>query len=44
MEGTYKNIGGTGRLAGISGGGTYKGRITSPTEVETSWEGNYQLG
>ena len=34
----------TGALARISGGGTYKGDITSPTEVQTSWEGTYQLG
>jgi len=44
MAGTWKYSGGTGAFANISGGGTYKGRITSPTEVETGWEGNYQLG
>jgi hypothetical protein len=43
MEGSWKYTGGTGAFARISGGGTYKGRIT-PTEVRTNWEGTYQLG
>ena len=43
MEGSWKYSGGTGAFARISGGGTYKGRIT-PTEVQTSWEGTHQLG
>jgi hypothetical protein len=43
MEGSWKYSGGTGAFARISGGGTYKGRI-SPTDVQTSWEGTYQLG
>jgi hypothetical protein len=44
MQGTWKLLGGTGALAGISGSGTYTGRMTSATEVEVSWEGSYQLG
>jgi hypothetical protein len=44
LEGTWKSSGGTGALAGVSGGGTFRGRMTSPTEVETKWEGTYQLG
>lgn len=44
MEGTWTYFGGTGRFASISGSGTYKGRITSPTEVEVGWEGTYQFG
>ena len=44
MDGNWKYLGGTGAFARISGGGTYKGQITSPTEVEMTWEGNYQLG
>jgi hypothetical protein len=44
IEGTWRYSGGTGALTGLSGGGTYKGVMTSPTEVETSWEGAYQLG
>jgi len=43
MEGRWNYTGGTGAFAKISGGGTYKGDI-SPTEVQTRWEGNYQLG
>jgi hypothetical protein len=43
MEGTWKYADGTGQFKGITGGGTYKGRMTSPTEVENTWEGTYQL-
>ena len=44
LEGTFKFEGGTGKFNGISGGGTYKGRAISPTELRMSWEGTYQLG
>jgi hypothetical protein len=44
LEGTRKSTGGTGAFAGITGSGTYKGVMASPTEVETKWEGAYQLG
>jgi hypothetical protein len=44
LEGTWQCTGGTGALARISGSGTYKGAMVSPTEVETKWEGSYQLG
>jgi hypothetical protein len=43
LEGNWKYTGGTGQFKGISGGGTYKGRLTSPTEVENNWEGKYEL-
>jgi hypothetical protein len=43
IEGTWRFTAGTGKLAGITGGGSYKGRLTSPTEVENNWEGTYQL-
>ena len=43
IEGTWKYTDGTGQFKGITGGGTYKGRMTSPTEVENTWEGTYQL-
>ena len=43
IEGTWKYVDGTGMFKGITGGGTYKGRMTSPTEVENTWEGTYEL-
>jgi hypothetical protein len=43
LEGTWKYSGGTGKLKGLTGGGTYKGRLTSPTQVEMTWDGAYQL-
>jgi hypothetical protein len=44
LKGTWKFSGGTGALTGLSGSGTFEGRMTSPTEVVTNWEGAYQLG
>jgi hypothetical protein len=44
MEGTWQFSGGTGALSSLSGGGTYKDLVTSPTELDVSWEGTYQLG
>ncbi len=43
MEGTWKYTGGTGKFKGISGGGKYKGRFTSPSEVINDWHGEYKL-
>jgi hypothetical protein len=43
MEGHWKYTHGTGKFNNISGGGQYTGRLTSPTEMEISWEGSYQL-
>jgi hypothetical protein len=43
IEGTWKYTGGTGNFQGITGGGTYQGRMTSPGEFENSWEGTYQI-
>jgi hypothetical protein len=43
MEGNWKFTGGTGKYQGLTGGGTYKGRLTSPTDVENTWDGIYQL-
>jgi hypothetical protein len=44
LEGTWKFSGGTGAFSRISGGGSFKTKLTSPTEVECNWEGAYQLG
>src|SRR5581483_8384652 len=41
LEGKFTFTGGTGKLLGIRGGGTYKGRITSPTTLEMSWSCQY---
>ena len=43
IEGNWKYVDGTGMFKGLTGGGTYKGRMTSPTEVENTWEGTYEL-
>jgi hypothetical protein len=43
IEGKWKYVDGTGLFKGVTGGGTYKGRMTSPTEVENTWEGTYEL-
>jgi hypothetical protein len=44
LKGTWKSSGGTGAFKGMTGSGTFSGVMTSPTEVETKWEGSYQLG
>ena len=43
IEGSWKYTGGTGNFQELTGGGTYKGRMTSPTEVENTWAGTYEL-
>lgn len=43
LEGTWEAISGTGKFKGMKAQGTYKGRMTSPSEVEMSWEGRYEL-
>jgi hypothetical protein len=43
IDGTWKSLGGTGAFSRITGNGTYKGRLISPTELEVSWEGTYSL-
>ncbi len=42
-EGTFRFTGGSGKLTGITGRGTYRGRMTSPLTVETEWTGTYQV-
>jgi hypothetical protein len=42
LDGSWRFTGGTGKLAGLTGNGTYKGRLTA-AEVENAWEGSYQL-
>jgi hypothetical protein len=43
VEGTWAFSGGTGKFTGITGQGTYQGRMPSANEVEMSWEGRYEL-
>ena len=42
LEGTWKISSGTGKLSGLTGNGSYRGRMTSPTQVEMTWDGAYQ--
>ena len=43
VEGKWQYTGGAGSFAGIRGGGTFKSKLTSPTTVEASWQGTYEL-
>ena len=43
LEGTWKATGGTGKFSGLAGGGNYRGRLVSPTQVEMTWDGEYRL-
>jgi len=43
VEGKWQYTGGAGNFAGITGGGTFKVKPTSPTAVEGSWQGTYEL-
>jgi hypothetical protein len=43
-EGTYKTTGGTGGLAKITGSGTFTAHRPSPSDVEVTYVGNYELG
>ena len=43
VDGTWQFSNGTGAFAGITGQGTFKTRLTSPTEVACTWQGRYEL-
>ena len=43
VEGKWQYTGGEGTFAGITGGGTFKTKLTSPTDVECTWQGAYEL-
>ena len=43
VEGSWKFTGGAGEFKGLSGGGTFKTKLTSPTDLECSWQGAYEL-
>ena len=44
VEGKWQYTGGDGNFAGITGGGTFKTKLTSPTTLEATWQGAYELG
>jgi hypothetical protein len=39
FEGTWTKLSGTGKYAGVSGAGSYKGRMTSATDYTVDYEG-----
>jgi hypothetical protein len=43
IEGTFTITSGVGKLKGIHGSGTFKGRQVSPTEIEMTWTGAYEI-
>lgn len=43
VEGSFKITGGSGKLKGITGGGKFKTKMKSPTELDCTWQGNYEL-
>jgi hypothetical protein len=43
VEGTWKFTGGDGEYRGITGGGKFKTVMKSETELEATWDGNYEL-
>ena len=43
IEGTFKFAGGDGKYRGISGGGKFKSVMKSESELECTWDGNYEL-
>lgn len=43
VEGTFEFAGGDGKYLGMTGGGKFKTVMKSETELEASWQGNYEL-
>jgi hypothetical protein len=43
VEGTWKFAGGDGEYRGVTGGGNFKIVMKSETELEATWDGNYEL-
>ena len=43
VEGKYKFTGGNEKFKGLTGNGTFKTRMTSPRDVEATWQGAYEL-
>ena len=43
VEGVWNLVSGTGKFSGITGGGKFQARSTTPVTVEMTWEGEYAL-
>src|SRR6266851_8938861 len=43
VEGTYRFTGGSGKFKDITGNGTFKTKMSSPREVQATWQGTYEL-
>ena len=43
VEGTWQFTGGDGKFKGLTGKGTFKIRLSSPKQVEGTWQGAYEL-
>jgi len=43
VEGTWTKVSGTGRYDGITGAGTYTGRLLSPSDFVVDWRGSMTL-
>ena len=43
LEGAWTKVGGTGRYDGVTGSGTYTGRMISPAEYVVDWQGELVL-
>ncbi len=43
VEGSWQFTGGSGKFKGLTGNGTFKTRMSSPRDVEASWQGTYEL-
>jgi hypothetical protein len=43
FEGKWTKVSGTGRYEGVTGNGTYTGRMLSPTEYTVEWKGEIVL-
>lgn len=43
VDGKWQYTGGDGSFSGITGGGTFKTKLTSPTDVVCNWDGAYEL-
>ena len=42
IDGNWKFTGGSGSLSGITGGGTFRSEMSSPTSWEMTWSGKYE--